>query len=249
MRARLLVLALLGLVALIAPTAAEARAKAASRDGKVTVDVQIKRFAVDGRNIVARGVLTSKVEGAGASQAARKRVTFAVSAQRGRCHVLTLTLDDLQLDLLGLRVDLSEVNLLIYAVPRGDGSGVLGRLFCALSRSTIRLRGASAAASHGATTHAQKVVRSLNTRLRDKPMRAFRATAFLSAENGASAAQVIPSCRVLNLILGPLDLNLLGLVVELYGPNRNAPVTLSITSFPGQGVLGDLFCGLSGGPR
>ena len=54
---------------------------------------------------------------------------------------------------------------------------------------------------------------------------------------------------MLNLILGPLDLNLLGLVVELYGPNRRSPITLSITSFPGQGVLGDLFCGLSGGPR
>jgi hypothetical protein len=89
---------------------------------------------------------------------------------------------------------------------------------------------------------------SLNTRLRDRPMRAFRATARLSAEDGASAAQAAPSCKVLNLILGPLDLNLLGLVVQLYGPNRNAPVTLTITSFPGQGVLGDLFCGLSGGP-
>jgi hypothetical protein len=243
MRVRLLVLALLGLVALLAPAAAEARAKAAARDGKVTVDVQIKRFAVDSRNIVARGVLTSRVEGAGQAEAAKKRVTFAVSAQRGRCHVLTLTLDDLQLDLLGLRVDLSEVNLLIYAVPRGEGSGVLGRLFCALSRSTIRLgRGSSAA-------QAQKVVRSLNTRLEDKPMRAFRATAHLSADDGASAAQAAPSCRVLNLILGPLDLNLLGLVVELYGPNRRAPVTLTITSFPGQGVLGDLFCSLSGGPR
>jgi hypothetical protein len=239
----MLVLALLGLVALVAPAAAEARAKAAARDGKVTVDVQIKRFAVDGRNIVARGVLTSRVEGAGEAQAARKRVTFAVTAQRGRCHVLTLTLDDLQLDLLGLRVDLSEVNLLIYAIPRGEGSGVLGRLFCSLSRSTIRLgRGAGAA-------QAQKVVRSLNTRLRDKPMRAFRATAHLSADENASAAQAVPSCRVLNLILGPLDLNLLGLVVELFGPNRNAPVTLTITSFPGQGVLGDLFCSLSGGPR
>jgi hypothetical protein len=245
----MLVLALLGLVALIAPTAAEARAKAASRDGQVIVDVKIKRFAVDGRNIVARGVLTSRVEGAGQSQAARKQVTFAVSAQRGRCHVLTLTLDDLQLDLLGLRVDLSEVNLLIYAVPRGEGSGVLGRLFCALSRSTLRLRGASAAAADDAATHAQKVVRSLNTRLRDKPMRAFKATAQLSADDGAQAAQTVPSCRVLNLILGPLELNLLGLVVELYGPSRNQPVTLTITSFPGQGVLGDLFCGLSGGPR
>ena len=66
-------------------------------------------------------------------------------------------------------------------------------------------------------------------------MRAFRASARLSADDGASAAQAAPSCQVLKLILGPLDLNLLGLVVQLYGPSRNAPVTLTITSFPGQG--------------
>jgi hypothetical protein len=249
MRAKMLVLALLGILALMAPAVAEASAKAASRDGKVTVDVKINRFAVAGRKIVAHGVLTSRVEGAGASQAAKKRVTLAVAAQAGRCHVLTLTLDDLQLDLLGLRVDLSEVNLRISAIPRGEGSGILGRLFCALSRSTIRLRGASAASADRELAVAHKVVRSLNTRLKDRPMRAFRASARLSADDGASAAQAAPSCRVLSLILGPLDLNLLGLRVELYGPNRNAPVTLTITSFPGQGVLGDLFCGLSGGPQ
>jgi hypothetical protein len=238
------------MLALLAPAAAEARGKAtaASDDGKVTVGVKINRFALAGRTIEAHGVLTSRVEGAGQSQMATKRVTFAVSAQAGRCHVLTLTLDDLQLDLLGLRVDLSEVNLRIFAVRRGEGSGILGRLFCALSRSTIRLRGASAASSERELAVAHKLVRSLNTRLQDHPMRAFRASARLSA-GGAQAAQTTPSCRVLNLILGPLDLNLLGLVVELYGPNRSAPVTLTITSFPGQGVLGDLFCGLSGGPR
>ena len=246
MRARLLVLAVLGILALVAPAAADARANAASRDGKVTVDVKIKRFAVADRRIVARGVLNSTIEGAGESQTAKKAVTFAVAAQAGRCHVLTLTLDDLQLDLLGLRVDLSEVNLRIHAVRRGRGSGILGRLFCALSNGSIRLRGASAAS---ADRQLALTVRSLNTRLKDHPMRAFRASARLSADDSAGAAQAVPSCRVLNLILGPLDLNLLGLVVELYGPNRRAPVTLSITSFPGQGVLGDLFCGLSGGPR
>lgn len=234
---------LCGLALLVPVAAADARTSASRDKGKVTVDVQIKRFAVVDRKIVARGVLTSRVEGAGQSQAARKRVTLAVVAQRGRCHVLTLKLDDLQLDLLGLRVDLSEVNLRIFAVPRGEGSGVLGRLFCALSRSTIRLgRGSSAA-------QAEKVVASLNTRLKHKPMRALRATAHLASSGDAQAAQAAPSCRVLNLILGPLDLNLLGLVVELFGPNRNAPITLTITSFPGQGVLGDLFCSLSGGPQ
>ncbi|HEY7453268.1 MAG TPA: hypothetical protein VH683_01800 [Thermoleophilaceae bacterium] len=229
-------------VLLVPAVSAEARTTAKRDRSTVTVDVQIKRFAVSDRKIIARGVLTSKVQGAGESQAARKRVTFAVAAQKGRCHVLTLKLDDLQLDLLGLRVDLSKVNLLIFAVPGGKNSGVLGRLFCALSRSTIRLgRGASAARAH-------KIVASLNSRLKHRPMRAFRASAVLAADDGASASQAAPSCRVLNLILGPLDLNLLGLVVELYGPNRKAPVTLEITSFPGRGVLGDLFCSLSGGP-
>ena len=246
-----LCLAALCMLALLAPAAAEAKGKvaASSEHGKVTVDVKIQRFAVADRRIVARGVLNSKVEGAGASSAAKKAVTFAVAAQAGRCHVLTLTLDDLQLDLLGLRVDLSEVNLRIHALRRGQGSGILGRLFCALSNGSIRLRGASAASADRELALAHKVVRSLNTRLKDHPMRAFRASARLSADDSATTAQAVPSCRVLNLILGPLDLNLLGLVVELYGPNRNAPVTLAITSFPGQGVLGDLFCGLSGGPR
>jgi hypothetical protein len=238
-----LLLAVICALALLVPATAATAAESSRDRGKVTVDVQIKRFAVVGRKIVARGVLTSRVQGAGQSKSARKRVTLGVVAQRGRCHVLTLTLDDLQLDLLGLRVDLSEVNLRIFAVRRGEGSGVLGRLFCALSRSTIRLgRGAGAAQAH-------KTVRTLNTRLKDRPMRALRASATLSESGDAQAAQAAPSCRVLNLILGPLDLNLLGLVVELYGPNRRAPVTLSITSFPGQGVLGDLFCNLSGGPR
>ena len=159
------------------------------------------------RKIVARGVLTSRVSGAGSTQAARTPVTFAVAAQAGRCQVLTLTLNDLQLSLLGLNVDLSEVNLRIFAVRRGPDSGILGRLFCALSNATVRLgRGASVA-------HAQKVVSALNSRLRDHPMRAFHADAVLRDQGDASAAQAAPSCQVLRLVLGPLDLNLLGLVV------------------------------------
>jgi hypothetical protein len=176
----------------------------------------------------------------------RTPVTFAVAAQAGRCHVLTLTLNDLQLNLLGLNVDLSETNLRIFAIRRGDGSGVLGRLFCALSRSTIRLgRGASASRAH-------QVVRSLNTRLKHHSMRAFRASAVIdssttdggSSSDGASAAQATQTCNVLKLVLGPLDLNLLGLVVQLYGPTRNQPVVLTITATRGGGVLGDLFCSL-----
>jgi hypothetical protein len=235
------ILAVLCALALLVPATAASAATASGSDGKVTVEAKIKRFAVVGRKIVARGVIRSRVTGGGETKAARTPVTFGVVAQRGRCHVLTLTLDDLQLDLLGLNVDLSEVNLRIFAVRRGENSGILGRLFCALSRSTIRLgRGAGAA-------HAEKVVRALNTRIKDRPMRAFRATSYLNADDGASAAQA-GTCEVLELMLGPLDLNLLGLVVQLFGENRQSPVVLTITATEGGGVLGDLFCSVSGGP-
>src|SRR4051794_28408280 len=214
-----LMLVVLCALALLVPVAAADAASASSTSGRVVVGAKITRFAVADRKIIARGVLTSRITGGGGSQVARTPVRFAVAAVAGRCNVLRLTLDDLQLSLLGLNVDLSEVNLRIFAIRRGDGSGILGRLFCALSRSSLRLgRGAS-------TAHAQKVVSALNSRLKDHPMRAFHASAVLRENEGASAAQA-GSCQVLRLVLGPLDLNLLGLIVQLYGPNRNAPVTL-----------------------
>lgn len=49
------------------------------------------------------------------------------------------------------------------------------------------------------------------------------------------------ACPILNLDLGPLDLNLLGLQVDL------APVVLDVTAVPGAGnLLGNLLCAVSG---
>jgi hypothetical protein len=56
-------------------------------------------------------------------------------------------------------------------------------------------------------------------------------------DSGAQSAQV--ACNVLTLTLGPLDLNLLGLRIQL---NQ---VNLRITAIPGGGLLGDLLCGLT----
>jgi hypothetical protein len=244
MKARVLVLAALALLAAAAPASAATGGAAGERTGSVTLDVAVKKFAVSGRQIVGRGQLTARlVDDSGASQSARRPVRFALAAQQGNCRILMLTLEDLQLDLLGLSVDVSTVNLRLFGIRRGEEGGVLGRLFCSLARSTVRLRGSIRAAGH-----ARKVVRSLNAHMRGRPMRAIGARAVLSPDAGTAQYQG-PSCKVLRLVLGPLDLNLLGLVVELYGPNRRAPVTLTITAFPGQGQLGDIFCQLAGGPR
>jgi hypothetical protein len=49
------------------------------------------------------------------------------------------------------------------------------------------------------------------------------------------------ACSVLDLQLGPISLNLLGLHVD------TTPICLEVTALPGQGILGDLLCGLAGG--
>jgi hypothetical protein len=57
--------------------------------------------------------------------------------------------------------------------------------------------------------------------------------------DGGSAQSAQLACRILTLTLGPLDLNLLGLRVQL---NQ---VNLRITAIPGGGLLGDLLCGVA----
>jgi len=57
----------------------------------------------------------------------------------------------------------------------------------------------------------------------------------------ATIAQEGEECPILNLELGPINLNLLGLHVD------TSQICLDITAHEGEGLLGDLLCGLSGG--
>jgi hypothetical protein len=58
-------------------------------------------------------------------------------------------------------------------------------------------------------------------------------------------AVVDAACDILNLALGPINLNLLGLSVDLDDCD-DGPVTIDVTAVPGGGLLGDLLCGLAG---
>ena len=67
----------------------------------------------------------------------------------------------------------------------------------------------------------------------------------LTGANGAQTSQVV-TCQVLHLILGPINLNLLGLHIKLGGGlNADQPIVLDITAVRGGGLLGDLLCGLT----
>lgn len=203
------------------PALASGGTATAARGSNLKVTIAVQKFARTSKGrTIAKGVAVARLNDyTGKSTTLRLPVTLSVS-RGGSCRILTLTLDKLHLTLLGVNVDLSKVNLTVTGQRHG---GVLGSLFCALARS------------HVATTRTA-AIRALNARLTRHTLHPMGFTVPLSPKTTTS--QVTP-CPVLNLVLGPLHLDLLGLVVDL---NQ---VNLTITATPGGGALGDLFCSLS----
>ena len=201
--------------------------------GNVNVTFKINRFVKSGRNLVARGkVIATYTPQSGAPTVVTQPITAKVkvarklrmASQQTICQVLTLQLGPLHLDLLGLIVDLSPVNLNITADSNG---GLLGSLFCSLASGKLKL--ATVKNAKKLTTAAQRS--GLST----------RGVGFTVPARQGQAAQPGP-CQILDLVLGPLHLNLLGLIVDL---NQ---VHLQITADPNGGILGSLLCSLSPPP-
>jgi hypothetical protein len=202
--------------------------------GLVQVNFVINRFVRQGRRIVAQGAVISRYRSEGTApvitskpftaRVATKRPAFSSTARI--CDVLTLNLGPLHLELLGLIIDLNRVVLTLKADSNG---GLLGSLFCSL------------AGGPGATASAAKLRKTAN-----RMTRAARANGLNHGVAGLQyqiSPQQAPGevCTILDLRLGPLDLNLLGLLIHL-------DVThLRITAVRGGGLLGDLLCGLAGG--
>jgi hypothetical protein len=216
-------------VALLALTASPAMAKEDppapnAKNGKVDVSVTVDRFVARRQRTVAHGTITAQLTDIqGDRSVVRQPVSVEVRAAAGGCKILTLDLDELDLKLLGLNVHLDKVNLAVTGQKNG---GVLGKLFCKLASSRV--------ASRTAAAHA------INARMNGKPMRLLSIKVPITQRvTSAQAGTPAPACQVLNLIVGPLNLELLGLVVDL---NK---VKLDITATRGAGKLGDIFCELA----
>ncbi|MEJ7784992.1 MAG: hypothetical protein WKF96_09325 [Solirubrobacteraceae bacterium] len=201
---------------------------------RITVKVQVDRFAVKGERIVARGSAASKVlTRDGMVRRQKQPVELSVKAGNS-CRVLYLRLDDLQVKLLGLELDTSTITLRV----KGESDRVLGRLFCQLAKA-IKLE---------RVTDATGIVRSLNRPLARQPMDVlgFRAALFAQTAQASAPGQT-PSCPLLDLTIGPLNLDLLGLVVDLYGADTTQPVRVVATANRAGGVLGTTLCKLANG--
>jgi len=213
-------------------------ASAAAPARKLQMTVTIKKFVADRSGVSALGTAAASVGG----RTTQRAVSLAVSRST-RCTVLSLSLQNLRLQLLGLNLVASPINLHIT----GDRGGTLGALFCRLAGG---LKLSSLASGRAAA-------RSLNSRLATHPMRVIGVSARLIPHT-AQVRQAAPpapapapapaaSCDVLDLVLGPLNLNLLGLVVDLYGPTTRSPVEVHVTANPAGGILGSVFCKLASG--
>jgi len=158
------------------------------------------------------------------------------------CPILNLHLAPIHLNLLGLNVDTSNICLDVTA---HEGGGLLGDLLCglsnALSTNTLGTFLGGLSSSNLGT-----LLNGL-TGLVNGALGNITTTAPPGSIAGASTPTVGDTtpgaCDILNLSLGPIDLNLLGLEVHLDNCN-NGPATVSITAVPSEGLLGQLLCDL-----
>src|SRR5215210_77396 len=218
-----------------------------SQVGAVTVKLTVNRFVKRGSRLYAVGTAITQFKPVAekaqdyptkivrrAFTAPVKKLKRIQSAQR-ICPVLDLTLGPLDLNLLGLMVHLDRVHLTITADSNG---GLLGSLLCSLAgRGGPGLATTSAAKTLTKATHRS----GLATKGIRLAVPLYQTTSGSGTTSMSTSSSPLAICNVLDLTLGPLDLNLLGLMVHL---DR---VHLVITADSEGGILGSLLCSLAGG--
>jgi hypothetical protein len=157
-------------------------------------------------------------------------VLSPAQAGSGSCSVLDLELAPISISLLGLHVDTSSICLTITA---HHGQGVLGNLLCSLAGSGGVL---------------ETVTNILNRPPFLNGLSTILNGALRQAQNAAAGGTSVCSgdCTVLDLVLGPLTLNLLGVTVNLDNCSTG-PVEVCVSATASEGLLGELLCGLAGG--
>ena len=151
MARRLLLLGVLTLVTSLSAIAGTAAAAPPATDANLAVPITgtatnalgetvafagtftLNRFTGSGGELAAVGQLTGTLTNSvtGVVQSVNQPVTLPVANAAGTCQILDLTLGPLDLDLLGLVVELDQVNLTITA-ESGPGN-LLGNLLCGVA--------------------------------------------------------------------------------------------------------------------
>jgi hypothetical protein len=167
-------------------------------------------------------------------------VSLTATPGSNGAEILNLHLNPISLDLLGLNVQTSSICLDITAQP-GSGN-LLGNLLFNVTNA-LDLNG-------GNLTSALSSLSPIQTLLFDLELTTLLNGAINSATSPSamtSTSSAVPSnaCDILNLSVGPLNLNLLGLDVDLNNcASPPGPVTVDVFATH-DGLLGNLLCDVS----
>jgi hypothetical protein len=212
--------------------------------GTLSERVVVNRFRAIGRKVVGLGTASSTYTDAnGVKSVRRKHFWMSIRSHRTVqqastvCQILFLEIGEVDLTLAGLHAFLRAANPdepIRLRLQADDTGGILGRLFCDLASSQATL------ATH---KKAVRAARLMTKRVHRTTI--LRASATIYAPNHSSGTGLASSprklqadeCPVLHLVLGPVHLELLGLIADL---NK---IVLDLTAVPGT-LLGNIFCQL-----
>ena len=210
---------------LAVPALAPAQVAPAVHQVSNIININITNVVVENGQLVAQGLV-------GSTAFSAPLILSTSPNPGGDCPILHLRIDAIHLDLLGLKVDTSNICLDIDAHP-GPGN-LLGNLLCDISHLLDSGTPLSSILSGLSTTQLSDLSSGLTSLLNST----FSRLTAPSAVTGATG-------NILHLSLGPVDLNLLGLEVSLDNC-ANGPVTVDISAQPGPGkLLGNLLSGLT----
>jgi hypothetical protein len=227
----------------------------AGTSGLLRVRVNLTRFQADQKHhrLIAHGSVVTSYLMDGKVQATNTKAVLMQAQQGTTCRVLHLELGELHLSLLGLIVNLTPVDdPSIVLDISANSDEALGKLLCQVINA---VQGTTVRKTTLATKRLNAVVKkqySAGVMSFSAPLSIHSGLAGTTTGSTATTATTTtttttttPStpqtgqCDVLDLVLGPLNLDLLGLIVSL---NK---VQLDISANP-VGTLGTLFCQLAG---
>jgi len=198
-------------------------------------------------------------------------LTATPNAANPTCPILNLHLGPIDLDVLGLEVATSEICLNVTA-QSGTGN-LLGNLLCDVANllnngtplsSVLTSLTNGLPLTTGGTANLTSLTDALNgllsSALSSVLLGALLGGSSTGTMGAASPADEPPppsthqdtpnTCEILDLSLGPVNLNLLGLNVMLNNcANPAGPIVVDVDAIPstdaGGGLLGDVLCGVS----
>jgi len=213
-------------------TSARAGALAKPQHASSVIPLTITGIVNQAGQLIAQGLLGSH------AFTAPIDLTATPNANMPSCPILNLHLGEIHLNLLGLTVDTSEICLDITANP-GPGQ-LLGNLLCDVANLLNGGSPLSTILGGLSSTNLSTLLNGL-TGLLGSVFSQLTAPGAVSGVSGSTPG----ACDILNLSLGPVDLNLLGLEVHLDNCH-NGPVTVDVGAQEGPGnLLGNLLCTLS----